>query len=417
VILLKGSKLTFQEVNEYVMKNSECILLSNDVPNGQTLLKFQCKCDVIFEKSFDRFKKLKKKYCKKCIHELKEDRFTYDFVKNYIEVKSKSGCILLSKNYTNTYEELELICPCGNVFSTQFTLFKKGKHFCNKCGIQKRNNSHKLSFEHVKDYIETNTKFKLLSKKYVSKKEKLSLLCDCGNIEMKSFDNLQNKKIKYCNICNKKKLHETKFFVNLDSLLIINNLEFINFIESEVVRTTKTRFKVMCKSNHIFETCFSNLRMKETKVHCRECYSVNLKGSQNPSFKGNRSLYDFCRKTLDEWKRSSMIACNYKCILTGGEFDVVHHLFSFHKILDQLIDELNIPLYETINLYSDEELKTIEKKCLELHNFYGLGVCLNKQVHMLFHSIYGKTNNTPEQFEEFKTKYLNGDFILLKGIA
>jgi hypothetical protein len=59
-------------------------------------------------------------------------------------------------------------------------------------------------------------------------------------------------------------------------------------------------------------------------------------------------------------------------------------------------------VYEQINQYTDIELKLIEDKCLELHSYYGLGVCLCGEEHKLFHSIYGYGKNTIEQYVEFK---------------
>ena len=35
---------------------------------------------------------------------------------------------------------------------------------------------------------------------------------------------------------------------------------------------------------------------------------------------------------------------------------------------------------------------------------------MNEHIHKLFHSIYGRVNNTMEQVLEFKQDYLNGKF-------
>ena len=58
---------------------------------------------------------------------------------------------------------------------------------------------------------------------------------------------------------------------------------------------------------------------------------------------------------------------------------------NFSEILQETMEFLNLPIYKQINKYTDEELKSIEEKCLEMHYKYGLGVCLCEEEHKLFH--------------------------------
>ena len=56
-------------------------------------------------------------------------KFTYDYVKNYIQEKSNGECKLLSTEYVNCSTPLTLQCKCGNIFYKPFFQFKNG-FFC-----------------------------------------------------------------------------------------------------------------------------------------------------------------------------------------------------------------------------------------------------------------------------------------------
>jgi hypothetical protein len=116
------------------------------------------------------------------------------------------------------------------------------------------------------------------------------------------------------------------------------------------------------------------------------------------------------RRKLTQWKNDSLLNSDYKCVITGGNFDDIHHLYGFDLILQSVIIETSLDIRSEISNYSENELILLENKCLEIHYRYPLGVCLREDVHKLFHDLYGYGNNTPEQFEEFKQRYWNGEF-------
>ena len=60
---------------------------------------------------------------------------------------------------------------------------------------------------------------------------------------------------------------------------------------------------------------------------------------------------------------------------------------------------------------TEQELKNILIIFREKQSKYPLGVCLSKEIHMLFHNNYGYGYNTPEQWEDFVSNYKNGKYI------
>ena len=116
-------------------------------------------------------------------------------------------------------------------------------------------------------------------------------------------------------------------------------------------------------------------------------------------------LYDYLRKNNIFWKKASMKACKYKCVLTGERFDAIHHVYGFNKIVIETINLLCLDITKPINLYTDQELRKILDTFRSVQNNYPLGVCLTKNLHMAFHNKYGYGDNTEQQWIEFKNNY------------
>jgi len=168
----------------------------------------------------------------------------------------------------------------------------------------------------------------------------------------------------------------------------------------EPYKNMKTKIKLKCCLDGYEWTALPKELLRGRG--CPECKRRNLSGNKNNKWKGGISpLSSYVRTFLRQWKCDSIINCNYKSIISNKKYEVVHHLYSFNKILSETLEILNLPVYDQINLYSESELKQIVDTCVNLHYKYGLGVCLTEDEHILFHNIYGREYNTKEQFKEY----------------
>lgn len=158
-------------------------------------------------------------------------------------------------------------------------------------------------------------------------------------------------------------------------------------------------------NNHFEEGAqFITLNKLKLGSGCWHCYIESKTGENHWNWKGGKStLIEMLRKELSDWKKDSMENCQYRCLITGSKNYEIHHLYGFDLILIETLNQLNIDnKHIQINELTVDNYETIKSIFLKIHNKYPLGVCLEKEIHKEFHRIYGKGNNTPEQFYEFK---------------
>lgn len=335
-----------------------------------------------------------------------------DLVKEW--TNKNSNCKFLSNVYINIYTKYKFKCKCGDIFERDWYEFRVGSMICQKCSIEVSANKRKsikgknvifkkLTLDIIKQRLKIiSPTINIISKEYVNSKTKLNLHCKTCSYKWKANWNKLNNG-KGCPSCGgslKKTLKD-----------IVTELYKISptlTIESEEYLTSGSMLKVKCLvCENDFNVSWDNLKKGR---NCPKCRYDKIKGSGNYMWKGGITpLAQYLRDLLCEWKKDSMINCEYKCILTGDRFNSIHHLYSFNKIIKETILEVNLPILSNISKYSEIELRAFKDVFIKIHSKYPLGVCLNKKTHDLYHRMYG-FDNTPEQFKEFIQRYTNGEF-------
>lgn len=136
-----------------------------------------------------------------------------------------------------------------------------------------------------------------------------------------------------------------------------------------------------------------------------------LNGELNGRWKGGiLDTYVELRSDTKDWFNESMEFCGYKCVITNGEFDNVHHTTAFRDIVDQVFELTEIEVRPKVCDYAEDEFKELRSTLKDLHSVYGYGACVNKDVHKLFHDNYGYTKFSPFDFLDFIYRIDIGEF-------
>lgn len=310
---------------------------------------------------------------------------------------------LLSTEYVNSETPLLFKCQCGNTFKRSFAKYYHAKQYvCPKCAKARAVDSERLSIDDVKEYIRQHG-CEYVGGEYKNTTSPLTMRCDCGNIFVKDFAHFKRGQT-HCAECGRKLLRLSKMKYDIDTVRESLAKKGYILLDTEYV-DCETPLHCRCSAGHEFTIKFSYFLVGHSG--CKKCANENLRGENHYNYKGGESeVVDYFRKHIVEWKRKVAQKYNYKCALTGSKRDcVVHHLKSFNTILNEALQSLGLPLHRKINEYTKEQFQALEKCVLSMHTVDN-GILLQRKVHNKFHSLYGKGNNMPEQFDEFvKTHY------------
>lgn len=405
-----GKKISYEEVKNYIESFEGYQLISEIYINATTKLIIKCPNGHITPKSYNSFKNGVR--CKECHNETlrKLKQTPIDIVYELVKDRGYTFVSWLEE-YRNNTSKMLLRCSHNHEFKCCYAYLKDDNYKCTYCFGNKR-----LTINYIREEF-SKRDYKLISTKYINAHEKLEYICNKHpeKIQKISWNNFSSGKgCKPCGVENQAKqqlLNQEKVFRTFkDKGLII--------CDDEEYKGVNEKMKCVCLNhpNIILNLSYGNIL--KTKFPCKNCYIDAYKGENSPLWKGGTSLlHDILRGCIQEWKNKSMEYNKYRCVITGEYFDIIHHTFSFNKIVDEVFNELKLPQLKNINEYSQEQIDAIKITLLNKHYDHGYGVPLCHYVHNLFHKLYGKYDNSPWQFEEFKQDYLNGKYKDLEEVS
>ena len=214
-------KTSYEDVKMY-FENFGYKLLSKEYIDSNKPLLIKCPNPhhKEYETSFNSFKNHNRR-CRQCDNERK--MASYEEIKDYIE--SFGYKLLTEKTMEKVKSTVKLLVKCPNEehepYKVAYNEFKNSESRCPYCARDKR----RLSYEHVKEYIESFD-YKLLSKEYKSCDEKLLIQCPNNHEPYEvTFENFKGSKCRKgtrCPYCN-----ESKGEKKINEILEKRDIEFV----------------------------------------------------------------------------------------------------------------------------------------------------------------------------------------------
>lgn len=355
-----------------------------------------------YELSRKQYKKLNKRVCKCC----GKDFATYHKNQKFCSVK----CSSKSQQYRTS-----CVCSnCGTVFE-RITSEVVGKNnvFCSKkCEVDFRS-WNKDDEDILKKYYKTltiNEIVLLLSKEYNDKaicSHAISMGLSESRLWLESEEQIIKEKYENTKIEDLLKLLPNRTEASIRGKAHSFGLKGYYYHIKRYTDGEKTYIQ-----NHYLDKSNEEL----AAFLNRTPYAIEQYLRSNDLFRpteiqktGYKSLQNFMRSRLTVWADNVRKKNNYVCSVTGGRSNiVVHHCRSFNILMEETIGTIDFPIKDNFEDYTDEELNKFVNTFFQIQENYGEYVCVNEDIHKLFHKEYGYGDNNMEQWREFTYKYKQG---------
>lgn len=356
-VLNEKNEYSIYNINK-IIKNikSDSKLISDVYTGNKKKMLFECNCGNLFEKRWNNFYSENQRRCKECSDKMKVDGYNNSKI-------SKNGSFkeyliqLYGEDWINVYD------------------FDKNK--INPNDVQKNS-------------------YEVIWVKCLEHKDHPSFQVQCCYFE-------QQYKCLYCNSFGHNYPNLAKYFSkkNEDNIYEIN-------------RCSGKKYWFECPNGKHLDSYKAINDVIRRGCICSQCSFEKRSGENCPSWRGGvSSLRLYFRSKINNWKRKVIKEGEYTCDITGefGDFEV-HHLTSFNDIFLEFVEKYDIEIKTEISEYEREYLNYLGDMFGYYHDKIAQGVILRKDLHILFHNIYGrnKGDNTPEQYYEFKKDFKNGKY-------
>ena len=242
-------KHTYEYVKQ-VIEQEGYILLSTEYLDNKHKLDIQCPHGHIFNMSLFHFKDQHHR-CPICSGKKKK---TLEEVKRVIE---QEGYKLHSTEYINKNNKLQLECSEGHKFDMTFSCFNNQGHRCSACSGKK-----KKTIEEIKQSIESEQGYKLLSTEYKNAFTKLSICCPEGHVfEMRPNNFKSGQRCPVCFGTPKKTIEEVRKIVDEAGYKLLST-EYNGCFD---------KLKFQCPRGHVYHAQWNSFR---DGFRCAECAGV-----------------------------------------------------------------------------------------------------------------------------------------------
>lgn len=236
-------------------------------------------------------------------------RKSYEDVKSIVE---SQGSVLLSDQYINNRQLLQMMCKCGEAFEKSLDNMNGNKRYmCNKCSDKIVRKNKTIPYSIIKTNIEREG-YRLITKEieYINTENKIEVMCPKGHSYKVMYNSFISNK-RRCSKCYRERTRERLLIPYEEIAKCIESIGYNLHTKQEEYIDTKSKIKVTCDKGHTYTTRVNTIRSGK---RCKKCSSKN---------RGEKSRIPY--ETLKKYVESE----GYKLITSKEDYTVTHESYIF----------------------------------------------------------------------------------------